>query len=337
MNTGTHAQNKRSVHERLVALCAAPAADLRASTRALYADHAVCSVSHPVNDLVGRERILAGWWRPLLTALPDAERRDDLVIAGEFNGSALVAMVGHYQGTFKEPLFDIPATHGVVHVRYGEIHAVERGALVRSWVLVDFLDLMRQAGCWPLPRSLGLEGLWPSPATHAGLALDVVDPGRGTASLEVVKAMHGALLSFDGKNLDSMNHGKYWTRNFMWYGPSGIGTTRGLEGFRAHHQIPFLRALPDRGAGENMYLGDGDFTVNCGWPGMSATHTGGDWLGLAPTGKRFTIRVMDFYRIENDLLAENWVPIDIIDILNQLGVDVFARMRHLTGRPRLAL
>ena len=41
---------------------------------------------------------------------------------------------------------------------------------------------------------------------------------------------------------------------------------------------------------------------------------------------------MDFYRVDGNLIAENWVPIDIINILLELGVDVFARLRHLTGK-----
>ena len=49
------------------------------------------------------------------------------------------------------------------------------------------------------------------------------------------------------------------------------------------------------------------------------------------------MRVMDFYRNENGLIAENWVPIDIIDILRQLGVNVFDRMRHRCGAPRMSL
>ena len=34
------------------------------------------------------------------------------------------------------------------------------------------------------------------------------------------------------------------------------------------------------------------------------------------------MRVMDFYHHDEGLIRENWVPIDIIHILKQLGVDV---------------
>ena len=56
------------------------------------------------------------------------------------------------------------------------------------------------------------------------------------------------------------------------------------------------------------------------------------WASRRP-GEGLGMRVMDFYRLDGDLIAENWVPIDIIHVLCQLGVDVFARMRHLAGHP----
>ena len=33
---------------------------------------------------------------------------------------------------------------------------------------------------------------------------------------------------------------EFWHEKMMWYGPSGIGTARGLEGFVNHHQLPFV-------------------------------------------------------------------------------------------------
>ena len=35
------------------------------------------------------------------------------------------------------------------------------------------------------------------------------------------------------------------------------------------------------------------------------------------------MRVMDFYLHQEGLIRENWVPIDIAHILNQIGIDVF--------------
>ena len=119
---------------------------------------------------------------------------------------------------------------------------------------------------------------------------------------------------------------------------AGIGTARGMDGYRAHHQAPFLRAFPDRsGAGHYIDMGCGNYAVTGGWPSVQANHLGGGWLGLAATGKHVTMRVMDFYRIENGLIAENWIPLDVIDALLRLGTDVLDRVAHLRGRPKAGL
>ena len=151
-------------------------------------------------------------------------------------------------------------------------------------------------------------------------------------------SLTAGLGQFDGEDLASMEHARFWEPGFMWYGPSGIGTSKGLSGFETHHQIPFLLGFPDRGVNRHIAnVCDGDYVVTGGWPSVIGTHTGPDWLGLGPTGRKVNFRVMDFYRVNGDLIAENWVPIDITDVLMQLGVDVFARVRHLAGEPRRTL
>jgi len=56
-------------------------------------------------------------------------------------------------------------------------------------------------------------------------------------------------------------------------------------------------------------------------------HLGGNFLGTGPTGRPVTMRVMDFYLHHEGLIRENWVPLDILDLLLQIGVDVMARMQ----------
>ena len=57
-------------------------------------------------------------------------------------------------------------------------------------------------------------------------------------------------------------------------------------------------------------------------------------MGIGATGRVLTMRVMDFYLHHEGLIRENWVPIDIIHLLLQMGVDVFARLRALQWRSR---
>ena len=338
MAADVHRRNKRAAYELLGAI--AGGEDTAATVAAAYAPDARWHGPHPLNDAVGAESIAADVWSPLRAAFPDLERRDQILVAGDYGDQHKVAAMGHLQGTFARDWLGIPASNAVVNLRYGEVHAFVDGRIVESYVLWDFLELMRQAGVWPLPPSLGAEGPWAGPASNDGVRPDELDLEGGAAAREMVMRMHRALLSFDGINIDSMSdQANCWSKHFMWYGPSGIGTTRGLEGFQAHHQIPFLRAFPNRkGGGHFVSMGDGRYVVTGGWTSVVATHSGDQWLGLGATGKQVGMRVMDFYRIDDDgLIAENWVPIDIIDVLRQLGYDVFARLEHLGGRPSMTL
>jgi predicted ester cyclase len=52
---------------------------------------------------------------------------------------------------------------------------------------------------------------------------------------------------------------------------------------------------------------------------FTGTHTG-DFLGIPPTGKRATIRVMDMVRYRDGRIAEHWSVVDIAGVRAQLGV-----------------
>jgi predicted ester cyclase len=59
---------------------------------------------------------------------------------------------------------------------------------------------------------------------------------------------------------------------------------------------------------------------------MYMTLSGSGWLGMAPGKQNITMRSLDFWRVEGDLIRENWVLIDMLSVYDQLGVDVLARM-----------
>lgn len=40
------------------------------------------------------------------------------------------------------------------------------------------------------------------------------------------------------------------------------------------------------------------------------------------------MRSLDFWRLENGLIRENWVMVDLLDMYDQIGTDVLARMRE---------
>jgi steroid delta-isomerase-like uncharacterized protein len=112
---------------------------------------------------------------------------------------------------------------------------------------------------------------------------------------------------------------EYWTEDMAWRGPAGIGTKHGLEQYRREHQAPYLRAFSDKHAIDEIRIAEGQYVAAHGY--QYATHSG-EYLGIPASGKRIKMRYMDFWRVEGDKLAENWVLIDILDFLEQLGYDV---------------
>ena len=347
---------KARLHAGLDALAGAGAHGLGDRLDALYAPDALWRGSHPMNEARGTRAIAETLWAPLMRALPDLERRDTIFVAGRSlhhpSRPVRVAALGHFCGTFIEPWLGIPPTGGAIFLRYGEVHDVDAdGRIVRTSLLVDVLDAMRQAGVWPLAPSLGAEEMWPGPITSDGVRLRETGEEEGEASIRATLAMHGALGDFDDTapenkgardRLIAMPQRDHWHPKMMWYGPAGIGTCRGLAGFVDVHQLPFRIGFPNRtggamldeerdeGAGHYLQIGDGPYSVTGGWPSVRAVHRG-EWLGLPPTDKPVGMRVMDFYLHHEGLIRENWVPIDMIDVLRQLGVDVMGRMERMTG------
>lgn len=312
----------------------------RTEAEALMAPGFHWHVAHPVNDLQGPDAFFAEWWGPLLAALPDVEYRSFVRVSGQYDGAAMdgdgaagdwVNSTGYLVGTFSEPLLGIPATHRSLFLRFGELVRVEDGKIAEGYIIPDFIDAMRQAGVCPLRPSVGARELILPPMSLDGLDHSG-NPAESEKSLQLVRDMIDGLLRFDGKSLFTMDQERFWSPNFMWYGPAGIGTSRGLDGFRAHHQGPFLRGFPKRGVDRTKSLiAEGAYVATGGWPHMTASHLGGGWLGLPPSGRDVTMRVMDWWRRDGDRLAENWVSIDILHILDQFGLDLFDQMRELAG------
>jgi predicted ester cyclase len=288
-------------------------------------------VSHPVNVLHGPQAVAEGFYAPLLAALPDIERRTDLFFGGHWDGhicggeGVWVTCTGHYVGTFKAALFGIPCHGQPVWLRFGEFYRVVDGRIAEARVLLDLVDLARQAGCPVLPSSPGRDILVPGPRTADGLQRAWSDPALGQASFDLVMAMIGGLGRYDKSDLKSMGMTRFWHPDMMWYGPCGIGSTRSIAGFEQHHQRPFLSAIPDRkGGNHRARFGDGAYVASTGWPSIHATHTG-PYLGVPATGRAVQMRVMDWWRAEGGLLAENWVLLDLPHFFLQMDVDLLAR------------
>jgi predicted ester cyclase len=299
----------------------------------LHSEDHVWHGPHPINDVIGADALGATVMRPMGVALERLEERLDILIAGSFDGSDWTAACGHYCGLWTGDLFGIPASREPAWLRFGRFERWEGDRIAETYEILDLPGMMMQAGVWPMAPGLGRQLVSPGPATRDGVVLDAGDREEAARTLRLTEEMIAALLAYDRHDFESMRMLDYWVPHMAWYGPAGIGTMRGYEDYRRGHGRPFVETFPDRrGALHKCRIAERQYCASTGWPSVEATHSGGLFMGLPPTGRRVGMRVMDLWRAEHGKLAENWVFIDLIHLLLQLGVDVYDRMRRLNHR-----
>ena len=113
----------------------------------------------------------------------------------------------------------------------------------------------------------------------------------------------------------------FFAESFRWMGNFGCGTKNGLREFQDNWQRPFQAAFSDKVCIDEARLAEGEWMAAFGR--QEATHSG-TFMGIAPTGKRVEIRYMDFWKVEDGKIVDNWVMVDFPHVLSQLGVDVFS-------------
>ncbi len=296
-----------------------------------FAPDAPVRLAFPFEDLDGARGFFGRAIEPLATAIPDLERRDTIVMAGiAEDGATWVGCCGYYTGTFAAPFLDIPPTGHFATMRFHEFFRVVEGRIAEFQGLWDIPELMHQAGVWPMAPQLGRDWYAAGPATQDGLSILNESDAHADKSLRIVTDMCADLGNFAEGGVDAMRLDKYWHPRCSWYGPFGIGTARGIQGFRNWHQIPFLNGMPNRQGtgGYGAFFAEGDFVGVTGWPNMQATITGDGWMGIAPASQEITLRSLDFWRVESGKIRENWVLVDLLSVYDQIGIDVFARMKE---------
>jgi predicted ester cyclase len=330
----SHAQHKSLIAPLRAAMYDFDMEAVRRTLKALCAPEVVFNLSFPFETIQGVDAYLEQVYAPLFSAWPDLERRDHIVMAGPtLQGAEWVGCGGYYTGVFRAPWLDIPPTGHVVHMRFHEFYRFENGRITEMQALWDLPEVMMQAGAWPMSPSLGREWHVPGPATCDGLVPGPCDAEEGRATCQHIIDMLEHMKRHPSQGgPEVMEMQRFWHPRMSWYGPSGIGTGRGIQGFRNWHQIPFLSAMPDRGKYvdeiEYHFFGDRNYAAVTGWPDMVQTISHGGWLGIAPVGKKIAMRSLDFWRLENGLIRENWVLVDLLHMYHQIGVDVLARMRE---------
>ncbi len=79
----------------------------------------------------------------------------------------------------------------------------------------------------------------------------------------------------------------------------------------------FLTAFPDMHVTTDQVITEGDTVIYRGT--VRGTHTG-DFNGIPPTGKQFTLEGIDILRLADGKIQEIWVAYDMLSLLQHLGV-----------------
>lgn len=99
-------------------------------------------------------------------------------------------------------------------------------------------------------------------------------------------------------------------------GAEPVGVPRGPEAIK-HHVADWIRGFPDLRFTVEEIIAEGDRVVSRSV--LRGSHTG-TWLGIPPTGKQIDIRMSVTHRIENAMIAEDWVLVEALGLFQQLGL-----------------
>lgn len=141
------------------------------------------------------------------------------------------------------------------------------------------------------------------------------DLSKTEETKRVVEAMVDGLNDHKIKGMVDFFH-----PNFRWMGNAGCGVKNGLKEFQDNWQRPFQAAFSDKVCIDEARLVQGEWMAAFG--AQIATHSG-EFMGIPPTGKRVEIRYMDFWKVVDGKIVDNWVMVDFPHVMRQLGVDPF--------------
>jgi predicted ester cyclase len=108
---------------------------------------------------------------------------------------------------------------------------------------------------------------------------------------------------------DELIHPNYVNHDF----PTPVG---GVEGFILVDGM-FRAAFPDFQVVVEDEVAEGDRVASRGY--FTGTHHG-EFMGIPPTGRTIRCTYSDIWRLEDGKGRENWVQMDTLGLMQQLGV-----------------
>jgi steroid delta-isomerase-like uncharacterized protein len=207
------------------------------------------------------------------------------------------------RATHSVPLFGRPATGREIILRGMHVHRIQDGRIVEIWAAPDSLGLFMQLGLVPdLAAPNPLE-------VNKSIVRRYLEDGFGPRWQELLDEI-GAK--------DYVEHGRGWFRvSDLESNASETGQTEsdGLEGLKATHRW-LLQAFPDLRFQVEQLIAEGDRVV--AYSTCEGTQRA-EFQGIAPNDRRFRVKRMDIFRLEDGVIAEHWAVRDDLTQAHQLG------------------
>lgn len=129
---------------------------------------------------------------------------------------------------------------------------------------------------------------------------------------EVARAAFAAVQARDPGAIVAHGHPDRYVDDFV-----AIGIYRGKDEIRGFFREIFT-AVPDLEMEVVRIISD-DHSACVQWR-MTGTHSGGHFLGLAPSGRRLDLKGVDVMEIEDGFIAQNTIYYDGVTFARQIGL-----------------
>ena len=228
---------------------------LPAVVRAALHDDVNWNVSAPIDQILGVDALIADFWLPLLHAFPDLKRAPDVFMGGIDESSALYATeggeewvsgCGYFTGTFMNDWLGIPASGKKTNIWFGVFYVLRAGKIAETYLQLDILAVMRQAGYQVLPPAhLALKAARSrDPCRRTEISSPSKTRSNPAKACNSYKRWGGACAAMSAAAMVAtcaMEQGKYWHPDMKWYGPSAsVAVSPSKEDF---HQRPWLEGF----------------------------------------------------------------------------------------------
>ena len=289
--------------------------------------------THPFNELSGSSDIANNLWSPIKDSFTPVQRRLDIFYAGvnslNENNDVWISSMGHLMGVFNKEFFGLKPNYKSSLLRFAEFYKVRENKITEGAFFLDIFNFMQQLGLSIIPKSTGLICVTPGPMNHKGLKFELSDDKESLQTLNLIHRMRDRLV--EGSKMKSFEDELLldWKEDMIWWGPGGIGASYTIDGYIKGHSGPFEEGLEFvKFNGHILSSAEDDLGGWFGWPNLIMKPKVG-YLGLTKASNTESeMRVVDLYRRDGDKIAENWIFIDHLHFLKNLGIDLLDQAKN---------